>query len=147
MTTQSSFDRHVLLKFKACLLEQRRELQHAIETASKEIRELSDPGPRDAVDVSCFHSSKESMFARSSQNRHQLRLVELALERIESGSFGTCATCEGAIGLKRLQALPWADHCIQCQEQSEHGRLGMEGNSQPSLSMGQLQNSTGYQQL
>lgn len=142
MTTQSSLDRHVLRQFKACLLEQQRQLHHAIYSASKEIRELSDPGPRDAVDVSCFHSSKESMFARSSQNRRELRLVELALERIGNGSFGSCAACEGAIGLKRLQALPWADHCIQCQEQSEHGRLGMEGNSQPSVSGGKLQNST-----
>src|SRR5579864_312463 len=97
MTTQSSFDRHVLLQFKARLLEQRRELQHAIEIASKEIRELSDPVPRDAVDVSCFHSSKESMFARSSQNRRELRLVELALGRIGNGSFGRCAACEGPI--------------------------------------------------
>jgi DnaK suppressor protein len=141
MTPNSLFDKHLLLQFKAGLREQQRELQHAIETASKEIRELSDPGPRDALDVSCFHSSKESMFARSSQNRRQLRLVELALERIGNGSFGTCATCGGAIGLKRLQALPWANHCIQCQEQSEQGRLDQSVTSQPSLPVG-LQHST-----
>ena len=140
MTPNSLFDKHLLLQFKGCLREQQRELQHAIETASRDMRELSDPGPRDAVDVSCFNLSKESMFARSSHNRRQLRLVEFALERIGSGSFGTCATCEGAIDLKRLQALPWANQCIRCQEQSENG-LNEIVSSQPSLPVG-LQHST-----
>jgi PAS domain S-box-containing protein len=40
------------------------------------------------------------------------------------GSFGSCAACEESISLKRLQAVPWADHCIQCQEQFELGRAG-----------------------
>jgi multiple antibiotic resistance protein len=42
------------------------------------------------------------------------------LERIQSGDFGSCAGCGHAISLKRLQAVPWASHCIQCQERYEH---------------------------
>jgi DnaK suppressor protein len=62
------------------------------------------------------------MFAESSRNRAQLRRVQRALERIEDGSFGICAACEESISLKRLEALRWADHCIQCQDQLEMGR-------------------------
>ena len=46
----------------------------------------------------------------------QLRLIEEALDRIEAGDFGVCMSCEEAIPLKRLQALPWAKYCVSCQQ-------------------------------
>ncbi len=46
----------------------------------------------------------------------QLRLVEEALDRIEAGDFGVCMSCEEPIPTKRLQALPWAKYCVDCQE-------------------------------
>jgi DnaK suppressor protein len=124
MTIQSTLDKYVLLQFKNGLRELQQRLQEVIDKAEKEIRELADLGPLDAVDVSCFNYSKESMVAESSRNRSQLRRVQRALKRIQDGSFGNCAACEESIGLKRLQAVPWADHCIQCQEQFELGRAG-----------------------
>ncbi|MGA2329721.1 MAG: TraR/DksA family transcriptional regulator [Bryobacteraceae bacterium] len=45
-----------------------------------------------------------------------LREVRAALVRIRNGSFGICVECEGAIGPKRIAALPWAPLCIRCQE-------------------------------
>jgi DnaK suppressor protein len=46
----------------------------------------------------------------------QLRLVEEALDRVQSGDYGVCLACEQAIPSKRLQALPWARYCVPCQE-------------------------------
>jgi len=46
----------------------------------------------------------------------QLRLVEEALDRVQSGDFGVCLGCEQPIPSKRLQALPWARYCVPCQE-------------------------------
>jgi DnaK suppressor protein len=122
MTPELPLDSPVLLQCKTGLHELQNNLQQLIEKAEKEIREFADLGPLDTVDVSCFNSSKESLFADSSRNRSQLRLVQRALKRIRDGSFGVCAACEGTIGLKRLQAIPWARHCIDCQEQFEHSR-------------------------
>src|SRR5579859_2373334 len=45
----------------------------------------------------------------------QLRLVEEALDRITTGDYGTCLSCEKPIPPKRLQALPWAKYCVFCQ--------------------------------
>jgi DnaK suppressor protein len=118
-----SLDKHLLLQFKSGLREQQRELLHTIANAEKEIQDFSAPLPLDSIDLSGFTASKESLFARASQDRGRLRLIQRALKRIEDGSFGICAECEGPIGLKRLQALPWANHCIQCQEQAELARL------------------------
>jgi DnaK suppressor protein len=47
----------------------------------------------------------------------QLRLVEEALDRVRSGDYGVCLSCEQPIPPKRLQALPWARYCVPCQEQ------------------------------
>jgi DnaK suppressor protein len=47
----------------------------------------------------------------------QLRLIEEALDRIESGDYGVCLSCEEPIPAKRLAALPWARYCVTCQEE------------------------------
>lgn len=48
----------------------------------------------------------------------QLRLVDEALDRLDSGDYGICLACEEPIPVKRLRALPWARYCIPCQESS-----------------------------
>src|SRR5215469_3098417 len=46
----------------------------------------------------------------------QLRLIEEALDRIEAGDYGVCLSCEEPIPAKRLQAVPWAKYCVNCQQ-------------------------------
>jgi len=46
----------------------------------------------------------------------QLRLIEEALDRLDSGDYGICLSCEEPIPDKRLRALPWARYCVRCQE-------------------------------
>jgi DnaK suppressor protein len=46
----------------------------------------------------------------------RLKMIEEALDRIEAGDYGICLSCEEPIPAKRLQALPWAKHCVSCQE-------------------------------
>jgi len=113
----------VLLLFKIDLRKQHSELTCAIDRIRKEIRAFVDSAADDVIDDSCGNWSKEAMFATYTENRRQLRTIEAALERIATGGFGICDGCGGTIGLKRLRALPWANNCIECQEQSEHGRV------------------------
>lgn len=40
--------------------------------------------------------------------------VEDALYRLAAGSYGVCTRCDAAIGLDRLQALPWTRLCRAC---------------------------------
>jgi DnaK suppressor protein len=51
-----------------------------------------------------------------------LKSVEEALDRIETGAFGVCLGCEEEIPEKRLRAVPWASHCLSCQEKLDHRR-------------------------
>jgi DnaK suppressor protein len=119
LATGFSFDKYVLLQFKSGLREQQRELQQLVQQAEQAIRELADSEPGDLADAASGYSLEVSVIAQSRENRSRLRLVELALERIQLGTFGICDECEKAIGLKRLQAIPWTNHCIECQEGRE----------------------------
>jgi len=140
MKTQNlALDKYLVLQFKRGLLEQKHELSHAIEKADKKIRDSAGPVPLDAIDPSCFTASKDSLFMSASQNRSRLRSIQHALERLNDGNFGICVDCEGPIGLRRLQALPWASHCLQCQENSEAAKL--PGNATLQVSPDSVQAS------
>ena len=49
------------------------------------------------------------------RSEQQLALVDAALARIQAGTYGTCLRCAGPIAPARLEALPWAAHCVECQ--------------------------------
>jgi DnaK suppressor protein len=50
-----------------------------------------------------------------------LNSIDLALERIQDGSYGKCIQCEGAISKARLNAIPYTPVCIKCAELQENG--------------------------
>jgi RNA polymerase-binding transcription factor len=52
----------------------------------------------------------------NSLDYNQLRLVDEALDRLNSGDYGICLSCEEPIPAKRLNAVPWARYCVPCQE-------------------------------
>lgn len=51
-----------------------------------------------------------------------LKAVERALAKFNDGTYGLCEACGGRIDRARLEALPHARHCLDCQSRREHGR-------------------------
>jgi RNA polymerase-binding transcription factor len=45
----------------------------------------------------------------------EARRIEEALQRLEAGTYGVCQGCKAEISAPRLQALPFADLCRDCQ--------------------------------
>lgn len=99
---------------------QRKEVLQFLRQLNEETRTLDlDEATQDPADRCVTSLSKESLFEQSSQRRTILRLIEAALRRIEHGSFGICAGCGDEIPARRLQALPWTQFCLRCQEAIE----------------------------
>ena len=48
-----------------------------------------------------------------------LTQIEGALERIESGVYGSCIECEGRIPKMRLKAIPYTPYCVKCASELE----------------------------
>lgn len=53
---------------------------------------------------------------------NELEQIEWALERIEDGTYGLCRLCETPIALLRLETLPLATTCVECQRELESNR-------------------------
>jgi DnaK suppressor protein len=52
------------------------------------------------------------------RNQQHLAQVEAALARLDAGTFGTCTSCGRPIARERLDAIPWAALCIDCQRKA-----------------------------
>lgn len=48
----------------------------------------------------------------------KLRLVSDALARLDRGEFGLCLECGEPIARRRLEVVPWARHCVRCEEET-----------------------------
>ncbi|HSU61359.1 MAG TPA: TraR/DksA C4-type zinc finger protein [Bryobacteraceae bacterium] len=111
-----------LNKFKKILETKRDELERIVRNRDAITIEKS----ADALDEVQHASERELAIRNLDRESNLLRNVRSALRRLEDGSFGTCLHCEEEISPKRLDALPWAPFCIQCQEQADRNRD--EGN-------------------
>jgi len=85
-----------------------------------------DFAAQDIADRAASSVNKEFLFAQSRAERQMLHQVESGLSRIREGSFGVCITCGEDINAKRMEAVPWAVHCVACQEKIEKGQLEEE---------------------
>ena len=70
----------------------------------------------DALDEVQNAAERELAIRNLDRESQLLRSVRAALARIREGNFGVCLHCEEDISPKRLNAVPWAGYCIQCQE-------------------------------
>ncbi len=98
---------------------QRQDVMEVLSRLGRETRSLDADSAQDDADRCVVSISKESLFEQSSQRRTVLRLIETALRRIKDGSFGICAACGDEIQPRRLEAVPWTQFCLRCQEQRE----------------------------
>ena len=73
----------------------------------------------DALDEVQHASERELAIRNLDRESNLFRLVNLAIHRMDTGGYGTCMHCEDDINPKRLQAVPWAPYCIQCQEMAD----------------------------
>ena len=48
------------------------------------------------------------------RSRAELAQVEAALEKLDDGTYGACASCGQPIAPERLEAIPWTPVCIDC---------------------------------
>ena len=77
----------------------------------------------DDVDRANFDFSREMALSMSTGEREVLMLIGEALDRLKVGVYGCCSHCSRSIAEARLVAIPWARHCVKCQELEEKGLL------------------------
>ncbi|HZR10199.1 MAG TPA: TraR/DksA family transcriptional regulator [Myxococcales bacterium] len=96
------------------LLDRRKAIEALIAEVDKDEAQLQGAAHPDLLDHAAHRSPIEVLESIRGAQQHELAELEAALQRIESGSYGTCQTCGGAVGRQRLRAIPEARFCIEC---------------------------------
>jgi DnaK suppressor protein len=74
---------------------------------------------QDADDAPQREGDREMDMALSDLETLELAAVNRALERLQDGRYGLCASCDAEIPFDRLKAEPWALRCVACETQAE----------------------------
>jgi DnaK suppressor protein len=73
-------------------------------------------GSQAAAATHVFEQQRD--LALRDRSRMELHRVEVALRKLDEGTYGTCESCGNPIGRERLEAIPWAATCIDCARKS-----------------------------
>jgi len=105
------------------LQELRAEVLRALVAENNDFRvAVEDSGVKDLADIASNDIDARTLDAVGAKDKLRLEKIESALARLESGRFGLCAGCGTKISKARLEAIPYAVMCIQCQSSSEQRR-------------------------
>ena len=111
------------------LLEEKTRLLHQADELVAEAEELArdrdggdtqfdeESGEGDTISV-----ERERDLLLSAQARHVVDEIDAALERMQQGTYGVCSYAGRKIPLERLEAIPWADVCVDCKARAERRR-------------------------
>ncbi len=109
--------------FKEKLTEQKKETEEEIENlkSSAESIDANADDRQSGVDhhpgdVASEDQMKKTTYELLENQREKLKLIDAALERIESGTYGICTATGKPIQKERLEAIPYAMHAIEAKE-------------------------------
>lgn len=107
---------------KALLQENHTKLVHDTENMEKDVHSEAtgaDVTFNHLADAGSDTYELDFSMEQLENKEHLIYQIEEALKKIEDGSYGVCETCNKAINLERLKAIPFATNCIACQESLE----------------------------
>ncbi len=110
-------------------------LRHARNESLARVRELRaeqeadvTAPPSDEMDVARSLADVETHASLIERAEYRLKAIDAAFNRLERGRYGLCDECGDEIPLKRLEALPFAAYCVDCQTKRNRLRRVGEGS-------------------
>jgi DnaK suppressor protein len=112
-------------RFRRLLLDERERVTAAIAYLHLEnAGSMEDEGEEAGVsnhlaETASATLDREIDYSLEENSTRVLEEIDAALDRIENGTYGRCALCGREIDDERLDAIPWATHCIEDQRRLE----------------------------
>lgn len=97
------------------LLAHRQELIERLDAIEVDARHQDEPLEKDSEEQSVQLEQEEVLTALDDEGIATLRHIDQALQLMEVGSYGICAECGEEIPEGRLNAVPYAIYCIDCE--------------------------------
>jgi DnaK suppressor protein len=125
------------MNMRQILIKRRDALRQALAGDLSLLKELRAQTAGDIVDAALDSAQDEISSQLAEVESRELASIENALERMRTGQFGVCEGCGCKIPMARLNALPYATYCIECQREAErYGSVGGHDHDWGRLSDG-----------
>jgi len=114
-------------ELRRMLEDQRDRILNTVRLTIREGREegaMEDTEVQDAAERSEADVQSELEFALLQIQGETLDGIAEALERLDAGRYGLCRGCGAPISARRLQALPFATRCRDCEQKRESKESG-----------------------
>ena len=98
------------------LLAKRDELLNRTARIQRDLQHTDQPVSQDFAEQATEMENTEVLHGIGVESRHELQLINRALDRLDNETYEACSKCGADIGEARLQALPFAEHCIACAD-------------------------------
>ncbi len=108
-----------ILSMYNVLIKRRDALRKALAGDLSLLKELRDQTSGDVVDAALDSAQDEISSQLAEVESRELASIDKALARMKEGAFGSCEACNAKIPMARLNALPYATFCIDCQREVE----------------------------
>jgi len=110
-------------KYRRLLHEKKNALTAELAKTRDAEEETTEEATQDIADKAVSSYTREFLYSLTDAERSTLLQIDEALARIEEATYGSCQNCGLPMSEKRLNAVPWAPHCVDCQELAEKGLL------------------------
>lgn len=112
-----------MAKFKKDLEDKRTELLARVRAARENETAEASENAADLGDRALSTVTRDLSYRLSTGERDILKRIDAALDRIEAKTYGACQNCSKQVQTGRLNAVPWARFCIDCQELNDQGQI------------------------
>lgn len=101
-------------RFRIRLEARRQELAARASRATSDLRREDEPLSADFSEQAVQRENDEVLQGISDAAHDELLLIDRALRRVRAGEYLDCSRCGAAIGVSRLEAVPYTDLCADC---------------------------------
>lgn len=116
-------------RFKQRLLDKEHELVGEMARLEEETRASGEAEVRDYTDDATSSEGTSQTLEEEEIVSRTLIQVRDALKRIEAGTYGKCIACGRQIEAARLEAVPWAEYCLEDQAKQDQATHAPQGGS------------------
>ena len=112
--------------FREKLLAHRRVLAGDVSQLANEVKASASTSVRgELADAGQDAAEHDFSLSRMASEEDEIYQIDEALKKIEEGTYGRCEECDRPINSERLEALPHARLCIECQRVFEAGQAAL----------------------
>ena len=106
--------------FTKILIDEKKKILRHLEELTESSEDELELGSGDAADIANIEINQSKIQKIGKRETYLLKKIELALSKIDDGTFGECENCGEQIGVPRLMARPVAQLCIDCKTEQEN---------------------------